>query len=53
MAKAVSAGTGTPRNRQPHEHAELAWFSLDKACHLTLANPDHPALFRRLGQLIL
>jgi 8-oxo-dGTP diphosphatase len=47
---AVSAWTGTPRNRQPQEHAELAWFSLDKACHLALAHPDYAALFRRVGQ---
>ena len=47
---AVSAWTGTPRNRQPQEHAELVWFSLDGACRLALAHPDYPALFRRLGQ---
>jgi 8-oxo-dGTP diphosphatase len=50
---AVSAWTGTPRNRQSQEHAELIWFSLDEACRLALAHPDYPALFRRLGQLIL
>jgi 8-oxo-dGTP diphosphatase len=50
---AVSAWTGTPRNRQPQEHAEIAWFSLHEACHLRLAHPDYPALFRRLGRLML
>jgi 8-oxo-dGTP diphosphatase len=46
----VTAWTGTPHNRRPQEHAELAWFSVDEACHLALAHPDYPALFRRLRQ---
>jgi len=50
---AVSTWTGTPRNRQPQEHAEIAWFSLHEACHLRLAHPDYPALFRCLSQLML
>jgi 8-oxo-dGTP pyrophosphatase MutT (NUDIX family) len=50
---AVSSWDGTPRNRQLQEHAEIAWFSLHEACHLRLAHPDYPALFRCLSQLML
>ena len=45
----VTAWDGTPHNRQPAEHAELAWFGLDEACGLDLAHPGYPALFRRLA----
>ena len=43
---AVTAWEGTPHNRQPAEHAEIAWFDLDEACRLDLAHPSYPALFR-------
>jgi 8-oxo-dGTP diphosphatase len=47
---AVMAWDGTPANRQPDEHSEIAWFSLDAACRLDLADPAYPALFRRMMQ---
>jgi mutator protein MutT len=46
----VTAWTGSPVNRQPDEHSEIAWFSLDAACRLDLAHPSYPALFRRMLQ---
>jgi 8-oxo-dGTP diphosphatase len=46
---AVSLWTGTPRNRQPEEHDEVAWFAVEEACRLELAHPDYPTLFRRLA----
>lgn len=45
---AVTAWTGTPHNRLPEEHAEIAWFTVEDACRLPLAHPTYPALFRRL-----
>ena len=45
----VTAWEGTPHNRQPAEHAEIAWFDLDEACGLDLAHPSYPALFRRVA----
>ena len=45
----VTAWTGTPHNRQPEEHDEVAWFTIDDACRLDLAHPNYPALFRRLA----
>lgn len=45
----ITAWTGTPRNRQPEEHDEVAWFTVDDACRLNLAHPNYPALFRRLA----
>ena len=44
----VTAWTGTPHNRLPEEHAEVAWFTIDDACRLPLAHHDYPILFRRL-----
>lgn len=44
----VTAWTGTPHNRQPHEHTEISWFPLEDACRLQLAHPSYAALFRRL-----
>ena len=46
---AVSSWIGTPRNRQPEEHDEVAWFAVEEACRLELAHPDYPTLFRRLA----
>jgi hypothetical protein len=34
----------------PHEHDELAWFSVDDACKLVLAHPEYPHWFRRLAR---
>lgn len=44
---AVTAWRGTPTNRLPAEHAEIAWFRLDDARRLALAHPAYPARFRR------
>ena len=44
---AVTAWTGTPRNRSPDEHAGVAWFGIEDACRLALAHPAYPAMFRR------
>ncbi len=46
----VTAWTGTPRNLQPHEHAEIRWFALPEAAHLDLAHPYYLDVFQRLGQ---
>jgi 8-oxo-dGTP pyrophosphatase MutT (NUDIX family) len=43
----VTAWTGTPANRQPEEHSEIGWLSLDQAARLPLAHPSYPALFAR------
>lgn len=48
---AVTAWEGTPHNRQPAEHTEVAWFPLEAACGLDLAHPSYPALFRRFASL--
>ena len=43
----VADWTGTPVNRQPEEHSEVRWFSLEEAIHLELADPSYPALFAK------
>ena len=43
----VTAWTGTPRNRLPEEHEEVAWFAVEDACRLELAHPSYPEAFRR------
>ncbi len=43
---AVTAWVGDPRNCQPEENDEVAWFSISDACRLELAHPEYPALFR-------
>jgi 8-oxo-dGTP diphosphatase len=43
----VTAWTGTPVNRQPEEHSEIRWFSLQEAVELELADPSYPELFVR------
>jgi 8-oxo-dGTP diphosphatase len=48
----VTAWTGTPTNRLPAEHAEIAWFGVEDACRLELAHPAYPALFRRAVAVI-
>ena len=45
----VTGWAGTPHNRAPEEHTEIAWFSVAKACRLPLAHRGYPALFRRLA----
>ncbi len=43
----VKAWTGTPVNRQPEEHSEINWFSLDEATRLQLADQTYPTLFAK------
>jgi 8-oxo-dGTP diphosphatase len=43
----VTAWTDAPVNRQPEEHSEIGWFTLDQAIRLPLADPTYPALFGR------
>jgi 8-oxo-dGTP pyrophosphatase MutT (NUDIX family) len=45
----VTAWTGTPRNRQPEEHTQVAWFTVEDACRLRLADPAYRRVFRRLA----
>ena len=44
----VLAWHGTPWNRPPEEHAEIAWFSVEEARRLRLAHPGYPDLLRGL-----
>ena len=41
----VKAWSGTPANRQLHEHATIQWFSLAEAVELDLAHSTYPQLF--------
>jgi 8-oxo-dGTP diphosphatase len=43
----VHAWTGTPVNRQPEEHSQIAWLTLAQALALPLADPIYPELFGR------
>jgi 8-oxo-dGTP diphosphatase len=43
----VTAWSGTPVNRQPHEHTMIKWFSLAQAVQLNLAHSLYPQLFAR------
>ena len=43
----VTAWRGTPTNLQPHEHAQIGWFTLDQAMHLELAHPAYTWLIAR------
>jgi 8-oxo-dGTP diphosphatase len=43
----VTAWTGAPVNRQPEEHSEIGWFTLEQAIRLPLADPIYRALFER------
>jgi 8-oxo-dGTP diphosphatase len=45
---AVTAWSGTPRNLLPEEHDEIAWFSVEEACRLELADESYPELFGRV-----
>jgi len=47
----VTAWTGTPRNLLPEEHDEIAWFPMEEACLLDLADESYPELFRRVGRM--
>ena len=44
----VTAWTGALTNRQPEEHAEIQWFSLDEAMQLELPHPVYYDLLARL-----
>jgi 8-oxo-dGTP diphosphatase len=46
---AVTAWGGSPYNRLPEEHDEIAWFSVEAACRLDLADESYPELFRRVA----
>ena len=43
----VTAWSGTPVNRQLHEHASIQWFSLAQAVRLDLAHPTYPQIFAK------
>jgi len=43
----VTVWSGTPVNRQLHEHASIQWFSLAQAVQLELAHPTYPELFTK------
>jgi 8-oxo-dGTP diphosphatase len=43
----VTAWSGTPTNRQLHEHTTIQWFSLAQAVQLDLAHSSYPQLFAR------
>jgi 8-oxo-dGTP diphosphatase len=40
----VTAWSGTPRNLQPHEHAQICWLTLDQVAELELAHPAYPQI---------
>ena len=43
----VTAWSGTPVNRQLHEHASIQWFSLEQAVQLDLAHPTYLQIFAK------
>ena len=43
----VSEWRGTPTNRQPQEHSEIRWFSLEEIAQLELAHPGYLGLLDR------
>ena len=43
----VTAWSGTPVNRQYHEHASIQWFTLAQAVQLDLAHPTYPQIFTK------
>jgi 8-oxo-dGTP pyrophosphatase MutT (NUDIX family) len=42
----LTAWTGSPRNLQPDEHDDLAWFGLEAALELDFADPEYRDLLR-------
>ncbi|MHB8624769.1 MAG: NUDIX domain-containing protein [Aggregatilineales bacterium] len=44
----VTTWSGTPANRQLHEHTTIEWFSLAQTMHLDLAHSTYPQLFARI-----
>ena len=47
----VTDWTGEPRNLQPDEHSELAWFHTGEACGLDLALSGYRELFESLARM--
>ncbi len=43
----VTDWAGIMINRQPEEHSEINWFSLDEATRLQLADQTYPTLFAK------
>lgn len=41
----ATAWSGTPVNRQPHEHSTIQWFTYAEAIKLDLADAVYPRLF--------
>jgi 8-oxo-dGTP diphosphatase len=50
---AVTDWSGEPRNLLPEEHDEIAWFSVEDACRLDLADESYPELFRRVAEVVV
>jgi hypothetical protein len=45
---AITDWWGTPTNLAPHEHVELAWFSLEQIPDLRLAADIYPSLISKV-----
>lgn len=43
----VKDWSGTPENRQPHEHSTLGWFTLEQTLKLKRALPAYEEVFKR------
>jgi 8-oxo-dGTP diphosphatase len=41
----VTAWSGTPSNRQPHEHSAIGWFTLTQVAELALADSAYLPIF--------
>ncbi|MCI0555964.1 MAG: NUDIX hydrolase [Anaerolineae bacterium] len=48
----ITAWSGTPVNKQSHEHSTIEWFSYAEAVKLDLAHPAYPRLFAQCRQPI-
>ncbi len=49
----VTEWSGAPRNLLAEEHDEIAWFSVEDACRLDLADESYPELFRRVAEVVV